>query len=91
MIIVYFIIDFIISLLLPINTYFIVIDIDKNKLSNVIIVGILLDIFSGKVLVNLIIFGGIYLILRKLNIKRKYRLVKNIILYSLFMIVGIII
>ena len=83
MIVLYFIIDYVLMLLLPINTYFIVLDIDKNKLYSVLIVGIIfvllyseLFLFTGSLLIA-------YFIVKKLAIKRKYSVFKNVILYLL--------
>lgn len=83
MIVLYFIIDYVLMLLLPINTYFIVLDIDKNNLYSVLIVGIIFDLLYSE----LFLFTGslliAYFILKKLAIKRKYSVFKNAILYLL--------
>ena len=88
MIIIGFIIDYIVMLLLPINTYFIGHEIDKNKIYNVIIVGIILDIIFSKLFINTIILVSIYLVVKYLNIKNKYYYIKNFIIFSLFCLIG---
>lgn len=89
MIIIYFIIDFVVMNLLPINTYFFVIDIDRNKSFYVVAVGIILDLLYSKLLFNVILLYCFYYVVRRLNIKKKYRFLKNIIFYLLFFIMGI--
>lgn len=83
MIVLYFIIDYVLMLLLPINTYFIVLDIDKNNLYSVLIVGIIFDLLYSE----LFLFTGslliAYFIVKKLAIKRKYSVFKNAVLYLL--------
>lgn len=86
MIIIYFIIDYIVMFLLPINTYFIVWNIEKNKIFNVFIVGIIIDILYRKLLLFTCFLLIVYFIFKKIKIKNKYRLLKNIIVYVIIMI-----
>ena len=48
MYIINFIIDYLVMIFLPINTYFILNDLDKNKLFSIFLVGILVDIMFNK-------------------------------------------
>lgn len=87
MIIINFIIDYLVMIFLPIDTYFILVDFDKNKLFSVFIVGILLDIMFNKLFIFLFILLSLYLIVRKFRIKRKYYYSKNIVIYLVFFII----
>lgn len=87
MIILNFILDYIVMIFLPIDTYFIVNEIDKNKLFNVILVGGLFDIMYHKLFIFLIILLSLYLTVKKLKIKNKYYYMKNIILFVIFFII----
>lgn len=87
MIILNFILDYIVMIFLPIDTYFIVNDLDKNKIFNIILVGGLLDIMYHKLFIFLIILLSLYLIVRKVKIKNKYYYMKNIILFMVFFII----
>lgn len=68
---------------MPFNTYFIVLNIDKNSISNIFIVGILFDLLYGRFLFTIFIFI-VYFMVRSLKIKNRYYWIKNIILYLLF-------
>ena len=83
MIIVGFIVDFFIMLLFPFNSYALVYDVDKNKLFDVIVVGILFSVMYGKILFFFFILG-LYLALKRLRVKNKYSFIKNILLYFVF-------
>lgn len=91
MIIINFIIDYLVMIFLPINTYFILNDLDKNKLFSIFLVGILVDIMFNKLFVFLIILIAFYLVLKKLRVKKKYYYIKNIIIFLLFYLVKTII
>lgn len=81
MIIKYFIIDYIVMFLLPVNTCFIVWDIEKNKIIDVFIIGVIIDILYRKLLLFTCFLLIIYFIFKMVGIKNKYRLLKNIIVY----------
>ena len=87
MIVLYFIIDYLVMLFLPINTCFIVLDIDKNKISNIFIIGIIFDILYSKYFLFTCFVLVLYLFIKLLKIKRKYRLVMNTFIYLLFFII----
>ena len=87
MIIINFIIDYLVMIFLPINTYFILNDLDKNKLFSIFLVGILVDIMFNKLFVFLFILIAFYLVLKKLRVKKKYYYIKNIIIFLLFYLV----
>ena len=84
MIYLYFLIDYIVMLLLPINVYFVVWNIDKNKLYNVIFVGFLIDIMYHKLLLYAIVLLLFYYLSKKIKIKKEFYLIKNIVIYLLF-------
>mgnify|MGYP003307080534 CR=1 FL=1 len=90
MIILNFIIDYLVLILLPVNTFFIVNELDKNKLFNVVFIGLLVDIMYHKLFIFLLSILFLYLVVRKLKIKNKYYYLKNIMLFIIFfMIVSI--
>ncbi len=79
-----FLFDYLVMLFLPINTYFVVVDLDKNRLLSVVFIGLLLDFMYRKLFINLIILVVFFLLLKIINIKKKYWLVKNIVIYILY-------
>lgn len=83
MIIIGFIIDYIVMLLFPFNSYSIVYELDKNKIVDVIIVGIVFGLLYGKILFFFVLLG-LYLFFKKLNFKKKYSWLKNMLLYLIF-------
>lgn len=80
MIILGFVLDYLIMMMLPISSFFVIADIDKNNFLSVLLVGILLDLMFHKLLFNVIILVSIYLILKFMN-RLRY---KNIILYVVY-------
>ena len=87
MIILNFIIDYVVMIFLPIDTFFIVNEIDKNNLFYICLVGGLVDIMYNKLFVFLIIILFFYLIIKKLRIKSKYYYSKNIVVFILFFVI----
>lgn len=87
MIIVNFIIDLMFLIFLPVNTFFIVNEIDKNEWFNVVFIGLLVDFMYYKLFVFLSFLLIFYLIVRKFKIKNKYYYMKNIFLFVIFYIV----
>ena len=71
-------------LLLPVNSYFIVYELDKNKLLSVIFIGILIDLIYGKFLYSLVILVLLYGLFKMIKVSKKYYLFKNIIIYLVF-------
>ena len=78
------ILDFLINLFLPINSYFIIGNIDKNKIFYVIVVGIILDILFRRWFLYLGLLLSFYFILKIIKIKKRYRLGVNILVYVIF-------
>lgn len=78
------ILDFLINLFLPINSYFIIGNIDKNKIFYVIVVGIILDILFRRWFLYLVLLLSFYFILKIIKIKKRYRLGVNILVYVVF-------
>lgn len=91
MIIINFIIDYLVMIFLPINTYYILNDLDKNKFFSIFIVGILVDIMFNKLFIFLIVLMIFYLLLKKLTIIKKYYYIKNVVVFLLFYLIVIII
>ena len=83
MIIIGFILDYLIMLLFPFNSCFILYNIEKNKLFSVLLVGVLVDLMYLKFFFTIVLLG-VYFVLKKLKIKEKYMFYKNILLYVLF-------
>lgn len=81
MIIIYFIIDYIVMSLLPVSTYFILLDLEKNKIFDVVVVGFIIDILYRKFFLFTVFLLILYCIFKKINVKNKYRFLKNIIVY----------
>ncbi len=79
-----FILDYIINIFLPVKSYFIINDIEKNNLFSIIIGGLLLDILYQKLFFNLLILLIIYFIFKLFNIKKKYYVIKNIFLFIIY-------
>lgn len=78
------ILDFLINLFLPINSYFIIGNIDKNKIFYVIVVGIILDILFRRWFLYLGLLLSFYFILKIIKTKKRYRLGVNILVYVVF-------
>lgn len=83
MIIIGFIVDYFIMLLFPFNSYALVYDLDKNKIFDVIVVGMLFSVMYGKILFFFFVLG-LYFVLRRMKVKNKYFFIKNILLYFVF-------
>ena len=83
MIIVGFIVDYIVMLLFPFNSYFILYELDYNKLFNVVIIGLLVDLLYGKFLFTILLVV-IYFVLKKLRFKKKYWFIKNMLVFLIF-------
>ena len=79
-----FILDYIINIFLPVKSYFIINDIEKNNLFSIVIGGLLLDILYQKLFFNLLILLIIYFIFKLFNIKKKYYVIKNIFLFIIY-------
>ncbi len=84
MIYVGFILDYFVMLFLPIDTFFVINDIEDNRFLSVLFLGMILDIIYHKLFINLIILLSFYFILKILKIKKKYKFIKNIFLYFLY-------
>lgn len=84
MIIKYFIIDYLIMLVSPFNTYFMLYQLDKNKLVDVIIVGLIIGVIYNKILLSIIVLVILYSLFKIIKINKKYMVFKNIMLFILF-------
>lgn len=79
-----FILDYLVMLFLPIDTFFVINDLEENRFLSVIFIGFLLDVIYHKLFVNLIILLIFYFTLKLVKIEKKYKLVKNIVVYVLY-------
>lgn len=79
-----FLFDYLIMLFLPINSYFVVNDLDKNNFLAVLFIGFLLDIMYHRLFINLFILLFLYLVLKIINIKKKNTLIKNLFVYFIY-------
>lgn len=84
MIYVSFIIDYLVMSLLPIDSYFIVTDIEKNNLFSILIIGFFLDIIYHKLLLNVFILLFLYFLIKKIDFKKKYSFFKNILIFIIY-------
>lgn len=83
-----FIFDYTINTFLPIKTYFITANITNNKLSEVIIIGLIIDILYYHLPFNTIILILLYLTSKKILIRRKYRYLKNILIFTIYFLIS---
>lgn len=79
-----FIFDYLIMLLLPFQSYFVVAKLEKNRLGDIFIVGILLDVMYHKLFINLIILLVFYFIFKSIKCLKGHSLLKNILIYLLY-------
>ena len=71
-----FILDYLIALFLPIDSYFIIDNLDKNSLFKIVVIGIILDLLYLNNLFNLIILLIFYISLKIIKVKKKYLFLK---------------
>ena len=79
-----FIIDYIFSLVTPVNSYLITSRLDKNKMIDIVIVSLLIDLLYRKPPLNLLILGMLFLVSRRIKVNKKYSFVKDIILFVIY-------
>lgn len=84
MIYIGFVLDYLLNLMTPLNTYFVIYNIEKNKLIEVIFIGCILDFIYQKYLYNLIILLILYYLSKKIKINKKYNIYKNIIIFLIY-------
>ncbi len=84
MIYIGFVLDFLIVSFLPINTYFVIAELDKNNVLRVILIGLILDLIFKAPFFNVLIFLSIYIVLKILKISKKYIFFKNIVVYLIY-------
>jgi len=83
-----FMLDYLIMILLPTRTSFIINDIENNRLFSICLLGVLLDIFYHKILFYLIMLCLFYFLGCFIKVKKRYRYIKNILFYILFFSIG---
>lgn len=80
-------IDYIVCNICVFNSYFVLIELDKRKFIDVIICGLVMDLMYGKLLFNTIIIVGVYWLFRWLDVKKRYVILKNILIYGLYVFI----
>lgn len=84
MIIIGFLLDFFIKLFYPFNTYFIAAFIDKNKIFNIILVGLILDVLYRSFGIYLCMLLCFYFVFKQFKVKKKYYIYLVILEYIIF-------
>ncbi len=84
MIFLSFFFDFLINQTLPLNSYFIVAELDKNKFLSVVLTGLFLDYIFHKPFIHLTILILLYLSLKCFSNSKKHTIIKNIIIYLVY-------
>lgn len=79
-----FLMDFLFSNYLSINTFFIICDIGNKKVTDILLVGFIYDLLFGKFLLFTFILFIFYLLYRFIKINGKYYYIKNIVFYIMF-------
>lgn len=72
------------DIIMPFNTYFVIYNLDRNSLFDVIVAGIILDIIYKKIIWNVLILVVLYLILKMLKIRRLKRNEINLFVYIIY-------
>lgn len=86
MIYFYLLIDYFVCNLCNINSYFILIELDKRNIVDIIICGLVMDFIFGKLFYFTILILIIYGIFKFINFKKKYVILKNILIIVMFII-----
>lgn len=79
-----FIFDYLILLFFPVDTFFVVANIDKNRFLSIIFIGILLDVMYHKLFLNLFILILFYFLAKGIRKRIKSELLFNFIIYGLY-------
>ena len=79
-----FVLDFLLNLMTPVNTFFVVHDIDRNKIIDVVIIGAVLDFIYCKILYNVLVLLFIYILAKKIKINKKYLIIKRLVLFFIY-------
>ena len=80
-------IDFLFCNLVGVSTYFILIELDKRKIIDVIVCGLVIDFVYGMVFLNTLILIFIYCLFKFLKIKKKYVILKNILIFIVYVLI----
>ena len=84
MIYIGFVLDYFLNLMTPLNTYFVIYNIEKNKPIDIMFIGFILDFIYQKYCFNLIILLILYFLSKKIKIKKRYNIYKNIFLLFIY-------
>lgn len=87
MIYVNLLIDYIVCNICYFNSYLVLIELDKRKLVDVIICGLVMDIMFSNILLNTIVMLVTYWLFRWLNVKKRYVILKNILIYGMYVLI----
>ena len=87
MIYVNLLIDYLFCNLIGINTYFILIELDNRKIFDVIVCGLVIDFIYGLFIVNTLVLVGIYYLFKLIKIKKKYVILKNILIIVVYVLI----
>ena len=87
MIYVNLLIDYLFCNLIGINTYFILIELDNRKIFDVIACGLVIDFIYGLFIVNTLVLVGIYYLFKLIKIKKKYVILKNILIIVVYVLI----
>lgn len=79
-----FLFDYLVLLFLPIDSFFVVANLNKNRFLSIMFIGILLDVMYHKLFLNLFILILFYFFARSLRKKIKNELLFNFIIYVLY-------
>lgn len=80
-------IDYLFCNLVGINTYFILIQLDKRKLLDVIVCGLVIDFIYGRFIFNTLVLIGVYCLFKLFDIKKKYVILKNILIIFVYVLI----
>lgn len=78
------ILDFLACNFLPINTYFIITNLDEQKMPKIMIIGLLLDFLYKKILCLTIILLFLHLLIKHTRLLKTHKIIKNIFLFVIF-------
>lgn len=81
------ILDFLVCTFLPINTYFIIVNLDEQRIPKIIVVGLLLDFLYRRVLCLTIILLVLHLLIKHTKHLKNHKILKNIFLFLIFFMI----
>ena len=79
-----FVIDYLFCLITPFNSYLITNQFEKNKLIDVIIISLLIDLLFCKPPINVLILVFLFYFQKIIRFNKKYYYIKDIILFTIY-------